>query len=882
MSARELIRDVILSDGSTLRLRTPRPDDFDDIKAFYDGLSSDSRYMRFHGNGRTDMAARDCAEADGDDRVALIGRRGDSVVAAAGFDGLREPGVAEVAFAVADDSQGRGMATRMLEQLAEIAAAKDIHRFDAEVMAGNRPMLSVFEHAGYAIRRKGAAGEVTVSLDITPNEEVKDRIAERDHLGAVASLRPIIAPASVAVVGASSSPGSVGGAVLANVVGGGFQGVATPVNRSGGVVHSIRAAESLTQLPEAPELVVIAVPPAEVAEIAAQAASAGAKALLVLTAGLGDGDEGRAREERLLDIVRTAGMRMVGPNSLGVVNTRAGVSLNATFARATVPAGHLAICSQSGAIGIGLLGHAAARRLGVSSFASLGNRADVSTNDLLELWEEDSRTAAVMLYVETFGNPERFTRIAQRVARRKPILALKGRYIPDQPASDTRSHTAAALRGDIVVDALLDQAGVLRFRSGEELFNAAEFFESQPLPKGRRIGILSNSTGVATLATDACAARGLVSSKTEGTVANPLVLDIHAGPSQYAAGVRGLLSDPGVDALMAHYVDVSGGDPNAVLEAISRASAPHAKPVVASVITADGRLPEALSQRVPNFLFPDSCADVLARAAERREWLSRPLGQRPRYEDIDAATARTLIAERLERSGDGRDLWLPANEAEALLGTHGIAVVRSYHCPDADAVSAVGAELGGPIALKAEFVAPDHAEDIGAVLLGLEGPESVLAGWRELDRRVRAAGRADRWIGAVVQPLMPPGADLLIGAVSDPEMGPVMAIGLGGRQAGLGRTTAFRLLPSTDMEADELIEGSESVVTQLGGFRGHPPLDRDAVRETLLRFALLLREVPEIVEADLTPVRCMTKGAIVLDMRLRIQRSAPSQPIRTW
>ena len=882
MSTRELIRDVILSDGSTLRLRAPGPGDFDDIKAFYDGLSPDSRYMRFHGNGRTDMAARDSAEADGVDRVALIGRRGDSVVAAAGFDGLREPGVAEVAFAVADDSQGRGVATRMLEQLAAIAAVKGIHRFDAEVMASNRPMLSVFEHAGYAIRRKGAAGEVTVSLDITPSEEVRERIAERDHMGAVASLRPILAPASVAVVGASSSPGSVGGAVLANVVDGGFQGVATPVNRSGGVVHSIRAVEDLTQLPEAPELVVIAVPPADVAEIAAQAASAGAKALLVLTAGLGDGDEGREREERLLEIVRSGGMRMVGPNSLGVLNTRAGVSLNATFARATVPAGHLAICSQSGAIGIGLLGHAAARRLGVSSFASLGNRADVSTNDLLELWEEDNRTAAVMLYVETFGNPERFTHIAQRVARRKPILAVKGRRVPDLPPSEARSHTAAALRGDIVVDALLDQAGVLRFRSGEELFNAAEFFESQPLPNGRRIGILSNSTGVATLATDACVARGLVSSKTEGTVANPLVLGIHAGPSLYTEGVRDLLADPGVDALMAHYVDVSGGDPDAVLEAISRASAPHAKPVVASVITADGRLPEARSQRVPNFLFPDACADVLARAAERREWLSRPLGQRPRYEDIEPAAARALIADRLGRSGDDRDLWLAATEAESLLATHGIAVVGSYHCADAEAASTVAAELGGPIALKAEFLGPDHAEDIDAVELGPEGPESVHAGWRELDRRVHAAGRADRWIGAVVQPLMPPGADLLIGAISDPEMGPVMAIGLGGRQAGLGRTAAFRLLPRTDVEADELIDGSDSVVTQLRGFRGQPPLARDAVRELLLRFAMLLREVPEIVEADLTPVRCTTEGAIVLDMRLRVQRRAPSQPIRTW
>jgi acyl-CoA synthetase (NDP forming)/RimJ/RimL family protein N-acetyltransferase len=880
MANHQLVRDVILSDGSTLRLRTPGPEDLPDIQAFYEALSSESRYMRFHGYGRTDMAARDYAEADGVDRVALIGRHGDSVVAAAGFDGLREPGVAEVAFAVADDSHGRGIATRMLEQLADIAAEKDIHRFDAEVMAHNRAMLSVFERAGYAVRRKGAGGEVTVSLDITSTEALKERIAERDHFGAVASLRPILAPATVAVVGASSSPRSMGGAVLTNIVDGHFQGVATAVNRSGDVVHSMRAVRDIAELEEVPDLVVVAVPATEVAEVASHAARRGAKALLVLTASLGGGDEGREREEQLLEIVRRAGMRMVGPNSLGVLNTSASVKLNATFAGASVPAGRLAICSESGAIGLGLLGHAAARRLGVSSFASIGNRADVSTNDLLELWEEDERTAAVMLYVETFGNPERFTHIARRVARRKPILAVKGHRNPDVPASDAHSRTAAGVRGDILVDALLDQAGVLRFRSGEDLFNAAEFFESQPLPNGRRIGIVSNSAGVATLAADACTARGLLAGVPEGEIDNPLVLGIQAGPAQYAEGVHALLADPGVDALMVHYVDLSGGEPLAVLETISAASVAQDKPVVASVITADGRLPAGAHSTVPNFLFPDACANVLDRAAERRSWLSRPLGQRPRYDDIDSTNARELMAPHL---GESADLghWLPTVEAESLIGTQGIQVVRSYHCQDADEAASVAAEIAGPVALKAEFAPPAHAQDIDAALLGLEGAYSVRAGWRELRRRVQSAGLDRQSIGAVVQPLMPPGMDLLVGAISDPELGPVMAIGLGGRQAGLGRT-AFRRLPDTDVEADELIDASESVVAQLSGFRGHPPLDREAVRELILRFALLLRIVPEIVEADLNPVRCMVEGCMVLDLRLRIQRRLPRQAIKTW
>ncbi|HWT22996.1 MAG TPA: GNAT family N-acetyltransferase, partial [Solirubrobacteraceae bacterium] len=635
---------MLLSDGSTLRLRAPAPDDFEAIRDFFEGLSEDSRYLRFHGLGRTDGAARQYAEADGTDRVALIGAQGGRVVAVGGYDVLREPGAAEVAFAVADDLHGRGIATRMLEQLAHVAAEREIYRFDAEVMAGNRGMLTVFKRAGFGVQRASAFGEVTVSLDLRPSEAVQERIAARDHRGAVASLRPVLAPASVAVVGAAEEFGDLGRAVLANLVAGGFAGVVTPVSRSGGVVHSMRAARALADLAEPAELVVIAVPEPEVLDVASDAVAHGAKALLVLSAGFaGDGDEGRAREQRLLDIVRSAGLRMVGPNCLGVLNTDPAVALNATFAGARVPPGRLAISSQSGAIGISLLGHAAARRLGVSSFASLGNRADVSTNDLLELWEDDGRTAAVMLYLETFGNPERFARIAQRVSRHKPILAVKARGTLGVPRPPAESHTAAAMRDEAVVDALLRRAGVLRFHSGDQLFDAAEFFEGQPLPGGRRVAIVSNSTGMATLAADAAAARGLALATVEGGPRNPLVLGIHAGPGDYAAGVGSLLASAAVDAVMAYYVDLSGGDPRAVLGAVSGAAAAGEKPVVASVVGADGRLPPAAPSDVPNFLFPEACAGVLDRAARRREWLSRPLGQRPRYEDTDAEAARQIV-----------------------------------------------------------------------------------------------------------------------------------------------------------------------------------------------------------------------------------------------
>jgi acyl-CoA synthetase (NDP forming)/RimJ/RimL family protein N-acetyltransferase len=875
MAGTPLVRDVILRDGTPLRLRTPAPEDYDDIKSLYDGLSDESRYTRFHGYGRTELPARMDAEADGDARVALVGWRAGRVVASGAYDRLREPGVAEVAFTVADDFQGRGAATRILEQLAEIGAAHGIERFDAEVMEANQAMLRVFQRAGFGVRSKGV-DELLVSLDIHPTEIVRERIEERDHAGVVASLRSILAPASIAVVGASNEPGDLGGDLFANLIAGGFRGVAIPVNRSGDAVHSVRAASDLAELQEPPELVVVAVPPEEVLDVAAEAARTGAKALLVVSRLAEAASANGPRERQLLEIVRSAGLRMVGPSTLGVLNNDASISLRATFAGAPVPGGRLAISSQSGAVGIALLGHAAARQLGVSSFASLGDRADVSTNDLLEYWEEDEATAAVVLYVETFGNPDHFGRIARRVARRKPILAVKGRRA-EAPPGKARSHTAAALRGDALVDALLRQAGVMRFHSGEELFDTAEFLAAQPLPRGRRIGIVSNSRGVATLAVDACGSRGLA-------VGNSRVMDPRAGAADYAASLRRLLAEQTIDAVMAYHVDVGGGDPQSVLAAINEAAAGHDKPVVASVLGADGGRVERRGSPVPNFRFTETCASVLARAVERREWLSRALGQRPELDGIDAEAARARVAAWIDHhpTGDTDEggEWMPTAESEAVLATHGIPFVACEQCSDVERAISSAAALGGSVVLKADFPPPAHAADVDAVLLGLEGEAAVRGGWHELERRCQSAGRD--WHGVTVQPFVRAGADVLLGALADPELGRVMAIGLGGRQAGLGRDVAYGLLPFTDADARELIHASESLSIQLDGFRGSLPLDRVALEELILRFAALLRAVPDLVEVDLNPVRCLPEGALVLDMRLRVERRSPAESVRRW
>lgn len=570
-------------------------------------------------------------------------------------------------------------------------------------------------------------------------------------------------------------------------------------------------------------------------------------------------------------------MRMVGPSSLGVLNTAEDVSMNATFSGAAVHAGRLAIGSHAAAPGLGLLGQAAARGLGVSLFVSLGRRADVSTSDLLESCEDDQRTVAVVLYVETFGDPQRFTRVAKRVARAKPILVVKGGRHRELARAEERSQTAAALRGDAVFDALLRQAGVLRFHTGEDLFHVAELFESQPLPRGREIGIISNSAAAAIVAADACASRGLsVSAASE--VQNPIVLGIGAGPADYAVGIRDLLGDAGVDAVVVSYVDHHGGDPEAVLQAVSAASEQRSKPVVASVVRGDGRLPERTRATVPNFPFPESCAAAVARAAERRSWLSRPLGQRPSFPDVDSAAAPALLASILDREPAGR--WLSLAELEALLAAYGISFAPSHRCSDVEQAVKAARAVSGPIVLKADFAAPAHASEFDAVLVGLEGESAVRAGWSELQRRVLAPER--RWDGATVQRLEEPGVDVLVGAFRDPDLGAVVALGLGGRQAGFGNSVACRLPPTTDVEADELIDACAEVAAQLDGYPSGHRLDREALRELVLRFALLLESVPDAVEADLNSIRCRRDGCAVLDMRMRIERRTRPERAKTW
>src|SRR4051794_17302758 len=653
--------DVILRDGTTLRLRAPLARDADALVAFLAGLSERSLYQRYHGTVRVDEAlARPCLDPDWVERGALIGTiaepGGERVVALANFVRLRDPAAAEAAFVVSDDFQGRGLGTRLLEQLAAGAAASGIEGFVATVLAENRAMLGVFTGAGFEVVRELEAGEVEVRFPIAATDTFRASVEARDHVAVAASLRPFFAPSTVAVIGASRRRGSIGGELFRNILEGDFAGAAYPVNRGAEPVAGVRAYASLEEIPDAVDLAVVCVPGARVIDAAESALRKGVRALCVISSGFAEtGAEGRERQDRLLALVRAHGARLVGPNCLGISSAQVG--MNATFAPRALPPGRIGFSSQSGALGLALLEKAAERRLGFSAFASIGNKADVSSNDLLEWWEDDPATDLVLLYLESFGNPRRFASLARRVARTKPILALKaGTTAAGSRAAS--SHTAALAGSEAAVDALFRQAGVLRARTLEELVDAAALFSCQPLPAGRRVGVVTNAGGLGILCADACEAAGLslpsLSDDTraaldailpgEASTANRVDLLGSATEATYEAALEPLLADPRLDALIVLFVPPVVAGAEEVAGAIRRvvARVQPEKPVLAVVISAEGT-PDALTEGdagVAVFPYPESAAFALGVAAERAEWLRRPAGTVPELDGIDRAAAR--------------------------------------------------------------------------------------------------------------------------------------------------------------------------------------------------------------------------------------------------
>ena len=877
------VRDVILRDGRTLRLRPPLAEDAEALLAFFRGLSDESVYSRFHGfPSLTPELVTPVLDPDWDERGALVGTLGERLVAVANYVRLRDPLSAEVAFTVADELQGQGVGTRLLEQLADLAGDAGIESFVAEVMSSNRAMLRVFEDAGFSVTRLLEPGGIEVRLSIVPTGEYRERVDERDHVAVVASLQPFFSPRIVAVVGASSRRGSIGGELFRNVLEAGFTGIAYPVNLRGEPVAGVRSYTRISEIPDTVDLAVICLPGEHVLAAAEDALGAGARGLCVISAGFAEiGPEGAKRQEDLLALARAHGVRLVGPNCLGIAVTRP--HLNATFAPRAFPLGNVGLSSQSGALGLALLEAADARGVGVSAFVSVGNKADVSSNDLLEYWEEDPDTALVLLYLESFGNPRKFGRLARRVARRKPILALKGGRT-GAGARATQSHTAALAGSETAVDALFHQAGVLRADTLEELVDIAALLSAQPLPHGRRVALLTNAGGLGILAADACEAAGLelpdLSKETrealsglvpgEASLANPIDMLGSATEQTFEAALPLVLRDPGIDSVIVLFVPPVVATASDVAEAVARAAraadVPD-KPVLGVFVTHEGTPPALLREprRVAAFPYPESAARALARAVERAEWLRAPAGRVPELEAIDEHAACAVVARSLEAGDDG---WLDPADVRELLTAYGIPVVPERVVESAEGAVAAADELGYPVVVKTAE-AGAHKTDRGLLALDLQDASEV----------EEAIGRVG--LPAIVQPMVRGGAELLAGVVQDPVFGPLVAFGPGGVFAELIGQAQFRIAPLTDADVEELVTTGKAG-TLVAGFRGAPPSDAGALVDVLLRLSRLAEDLPELAELDLNPVMGLTEGCVAVDARVRVRRVVPVARTKTW
>jgi acetate---CoA ligase (ADP-forming) len=878
---------VVLRDGGLAHFRPIRGDDAEAFLAMFHRMGRDSVYNRFfrHMNDLTPEEVDHLTDVDYESRMAFVAEVGGRLVGVGRYDLLPdEDGVAEVAFGVEDAHQGRGIGTQLLTHLTNYASHQGITAFRAFVLTDNYAMMRVFRNSGFRMSRHLDEGVYTVEFPVELTGEVTRLSGLREQHAVAASLLPTFYPKGVAIIGASRSEHSIGGRLLRNILRGGFSGTVYPVNPNATSVGSVKAYRSVLDVPDPVDLAVVVVPAEHVLDVARQCAEKGVRGLVVISAGFSEtGEEGEVRERELLSIVRDGGMRMVGPNCMGLLNTDPAVRLDVTFSPMFPPQGNVGMSSQSGALGIAILDHARRLDIGISTFVSVGNKADVSANDLLLYWEGDPATDVILLYLESFGNPRRFARIARRIARTKPIVAVKsGRTLAGARAAS--SHTGALASVEMAVAALFRQAGVIRTETLGELFEVTSLLANQPLPDGGRVGLITNAGGPAILAVDALESEGLEVPEfsedlqsvlsgdlaAEASVRNPVDMIASAGPDQYRASLRAMLDSDEVDSVIVLFIPTAPGALAAIQEAVSEvvAEGSGGKTILAVYMEADiDTTPRAVdgATRVPSYPFPEPAARALARAHRYAEWRRRPEGTVVHFADADVEAARAVIEASLERLGDEGG-WLEPAEAETVLDSYGIPRAGSVVAKNrADAIAAA-ASMDGPVVLKVIAPSALHKSDIGGIVLGVSGDEAV---GEAFDRVVSVAADAE---GALVQEYVAGGHEVIVGMTEDPSFGPLIAFGLGGVFVELIGDVAFRIHPLTDVDAAEMVTDVRAA-RLLEGYRGSEPGDVPALREALLRLSQLIEDLPEVVEFDLNPVKVLGpgKGLRVVDMRMRVR-----------
>ena len=884
--------DVVVSDGGVVHLQPIRPEDADALVAFHAKLSDRTRYLRYFG-AYPRIPERDLhrfTHVDHRNRVALVAVLDEEIIGVGRYDRLRTTGTAdtadaEVAFVVADAHQGRGIGSILLEHLAAAARERGIKRFVAEVLAENSRMVRVFTDAGYSAKYEYDSGVVHLTFPIAQTEQSRAVAFERERRAEARSIERMLTPGSVAVIGASTDPKKIGHVVFANLMAYGFAGPVYPVHPEARHIGGVRAYPTVLDVPDDVDLAVVAVPAAGVVDVVEQCGHKGVRGVVVMSGGFAERDpadadqsggsqhSGRELERKLVAVARAHGMRVVGPNCLGVVNADPAVRLNATIAPQAPGRGRVGFFCQSGALGIAILAAAKRWGLGLSTFVNAGNRADVSGNDLLQYWARDPATDVVLLYLESFGNPRKFARLARQVARTKPVVAVKtGRYAAATPALAARAVPVPEER----VQALFEESGVIRVETLTELFDVAQLLAYQPLPPGSRVATATNSSALGVLVADACAAAGL-----------DCVATVDVGPDAdvptFMAGVREAIDR--ADALVVVFAPALATPGDDYARALAEVAVTSRVPVLTTFLGIEGvpaplrrsggdrgggragdgragddragddRGGEALRGSVPSYPTPERAVRALAAATRYAEWRRRPTGSMPQLDGIDPAAARAVVEEALATDPAGRHLT--ADESGWLLAAYGLPVVERRVVTGPDEAAAAAEQFGYPVAVKATAPALRHRQDLGAVRLDLGDTAAVrsavtaLAELTELDAPV------------VVQRMAAPGVATVVEVLDDPTFGALVSFGIGGLATELLGDRAYTPVPMTDADAAELVAAPRAAPL-LAGYRGSEPVDTGALQDLLLRVSRLAEDLPEVLGLELNPVLVARHGLAVL------------------
>ncbi|MCW2735778.1 bifunctional GNAT family N-acetyltransferase/acetate--CoA ligase family protein [Nocardioides sp.] len=861
--------DVLLRDGRTAHIRPMQPSDRDLLVDFYARVSDQSKYYRFF-SPMPELSERDLdrfTRVDHRDRVALILTVGGEMIAVGRFDTIR-PGYAEVAFLVEDKHQGRGIGQLLLEHLAQAGRERGIEEFVAEVLPDNQAMIHTFKDAGYQVKSAFEDGVMELVFRIDPTDTAIGVMEQREHRAEYASIERFFSPKSVAIIGASRRQETIGRALVRHLVLGNFAGRIYVVNPNADSVAGMPAWKTVGEIPGDVDVAIVAVPAESVQDVVLDCAAKGVHGLVVISSGFAEtGEEGLMRQRRLVGLSRSYGLRLIGPNALGIINTDPEVSLNASLSSVMPPRGRAGFFCQSGALGSAILEKVQNRGLGLTTFVSAGNRADVSGNDLLQYWEEDDATEVVLLYLESIGNPRKFSRVARRVSRRKPIVAVRsGRSSQGVPMGHAVRKIAAPPEA---VDAMFRQAGIIQVESLEEMFDVAQLLAHQPLPRGRRVAIVGNSDALGLLAADAANSVGLVVNK-------QVALGADATAEDFEDALDGAIDDPEVDAVVAIFIpplNVAGAreDVANVLAAVGEQSD---KPIVSTFLGTEGvpellRVPDVAGSSagrgsVPSYPAVEAAVRALARVVEYAVWLRMPQSTVSDLASADRDAARHLVNELLMNHPEGRDLDF--DEQHRLLKAYGIDMWDTYAVESLDEAIAAGETLGWDVVLKATADHLRDRPDLAHVWRNIDNAEEMADAWESLNDLITDPGRA----GFVVQRNAPPGVPVTIATIEDPLFGPVISFGIGGPLTELLGDRSYRIPPLADHDAQDMVREIKASPL-LFGYRGSEIVDVEEIERLVRQVAQLQHDLPQVRALQLPLVLAGAQGTAVLGANVRVE-----------